>query len=630
MHMVRGWRTAATRALKKSAGRSGAASNRASILGILATMRWTSATVVIALFAYGCSDDSSSSGGGAGAGGSDAGTDASAGAAGKAAGGAGTGAGGGGTGGAGAGGTAGTGTGGAATGGSGGGTLITPDDPGPADVSFTMSSGIQKPISRFIYGTNQPDWSGRGKHLTLGRKGGNRWTAYNWENNASNAGSDWQHQNDAYLGGGDLPAEAVAQDVATMHAAGAAALVTVPIQGYVAADKNGDGDVNQTANYLSVRFRQSKPFKGSGLSTTPDVSDGFVYQDEFVNALELKFKASQTDPNKAIFYSMDNEPDLWSETHARIHPGKVGYAELVSDNTEYAKAVKSVAANGLVFGSVNYGWAGFVNLQDAQDASGDWIEYYLDAMKQAESAAGKRLLDVLDLHWYPEARGNNVRITEADTSDAVAEARVQAPRSLWDPTYTETSWITQWSTQGPVRLIPRMMDKIKARYPDTKLAFTEYNYGAAHHISGGIAQADVLGIFAREGVFAAAYWSLGGEQDFVWGGFDMFRNYDGKGGAFGDIYVGSNTSDVAKSSVHASFDSSNQARVVIVAINRTPGPLTAAIALTHTVKLTHCQVWQLTSASSTPVKGSDIPITKTNAFTYPMPARSVSTLVLGI
>ncbi len=74
-------------------------------------------------------------------------------------------------------------------------------------------------------------------------------------------------------------------------------------------------------------------------------------------------------------------------------------------------------------------------------------------------------MDVLDLHWYPEAQGGGVRITENNNSSAVVAARVQAPRSLWDPTYGynasnpvlgENSWITQWSTQGPIRFLPRV------------------------------------------------------------------------------------------------------------------------------------------------------------------------------
>ena len=119
-------------------------------------------------------------------------------------------------------------------------------------------------------------------------------------------------------------------------------------------------------------------------------------------------------------------------------------------------------------------------------------------------------MDVLDLHWYPEARGGGVRITEANNAAAVAAARVQAPRSLWDPAYGENSWISIDARVGAIRLLPRMREKIAAHYPGTRLAITEYNYGGGDHVSGGVAQADVLGIFGREDVFAATLWDLQG------------------------------------------------------------------------------------------------------------------------
>src|SRR6185295_3319375 len=109
-----------------------------------------------------------------------------------------------------------------------------------------------------------------------------------------------------------------------------------------------------------------------------------------------------------------------------------------------------------------------------------------------ERSAGRRLVDVLDLHWYPEARGGGVRVTEADSSAAVAAARVQAPRSLWDPSYVETSWISQDAGVGAIRLLPRMREKIAAHAAGTLLAITEYNFGGGAHISGGLAQADAL------------------------------------------------------------------------------------------------------------------------------------------
>ena len=91
----------------------------------------------------------------------------------------------------------------------------TPGTTPPSSVDFTVDSGAARhPISPYIYGMNQPDWAGRSRGLHLARLGGNRWTAYNWETNASNAGTDYRNQNDDYLGGGDVPGEAVRPHVA--------------------------------------------------------------------------------------------------------------------------------------------------------------------------------------------------------------------------------------------------------------------------------------------------------------------------------------------------------------------------------------------------------------------------------
>ena len=70
-------------------------------------------------------------------------------------------------------------------------------NPPPSDLTFRIdSSQSRRFIHATIYGTNAPEWDGHSRWLTLARVGGNRWTAYNWENNASNAGSDWFFQND--------------------------------------------------------------------------------------------------------------------------------------------------------------------------------------------------------------------------------------------------------------------------------------------------------------------------------------------------------------------------------------------------------------------------------------------------
>jgi hypothetical protein len=497
-------------------------------------------------------------------------------------------------------------------------------------VVFEIDAAKTHAISPYVYGTNSANWQGNSKYLTLTRWGGNRITAYNWVTNASNAGSDWNHQNDNGLSPTDEPGEPVRRLVAAAHAAGASAIITVPILGYVAADKKGGGDVNQTPNYLKTRFLPSLPQKKGPLALRPDLRDGKVYQDEFVHWLEASFPESRKDPTRTIFYTLDNEPDLWSFTHARIHPEKVRYDEIVKLNIAYAQAIKRVAPRALVFGPVNYGWQGFVNLQDAPDAGGrDFLEFYLAAMQEAEQKAHRRLLDVLDLHWYPEARGGDVRISEDDARPAVAAARVQAPRSLWDPKYVETSWITGNLKGAAIRLLPRVQEKIDANYPGTRVAITEYYYGGGGDISGGLAQADVLGIFGREGVFAATLWHMGKTDDrFIYAAFAMFRNYDGRGAAFGATGLAAKTSDVASTSVYASLNAKKQ--LVLVAINKSSSPVPATIQLKDGRRATIASAYQLTAAGAQPVKAVPRAKTATGPLSYVLPAQSVSTLVLAL
>lgn len=514
--------------------------------------------------------------------------------------------------------------------------------PVAADITIRIdSSQRRRPISRFIYGLNAWDASQRPAHLTLSRSGGNRMTAYNWENNASNAGADYLNQNDDFLGGGTVPNGAVGPAIVSARNAGAAILVTLPTIGYVAADKNGGGDVNKSAHYLSERFKRSLPRKGAPFSLTPDTRDAFVYQDEYVYFLDQTYPGAFAHPTRPIFLSLDNEPDLWHLTHARLRGDavgrkgtNVGYAEIVQLTRDYALAAKAVNPAVQVFGPVNYGWQGMANLQDATDGSGrDFLDFFLEQMALAERTDGHRLLDVLDVHWYPEAQGTNAagvatRIIGESTDPGVANARQQAPRSLWDPDYIENSWITGCCSGGAIRLIPRLLDKIARHYPGTRLGITEYNYGAPHHISGAIAQADALGIFGREGVFAAANWRLASSNDFLFGAFEIYRNMDGDGGSFGDTSIQATTSNIPGTSVYASVDEANDARMVLVAINKDDRVHTAAIAITHRTELRRARVYTLTAANSHPQRQSDLTLPGPNALTCTMPPESITTLVL--
>ncbi len=521
---------------------------------------------------------------------------------------------------------------------SSGSVIVTPATPAAASVNFEVHSDQNRAtVSPLIYGTNFGDFTdARTRHLTFNRTGGNRLTAYNWETNASNAGNDFVNQNDAFLSSSNSPGAAFNTAIQQTLTAGGEYVMTIPMAGYVAADKNGGGDVNQTPNFINTRFFVSSARKGSAFTTTPNATDANVYEDEYVNFLKTTFPTAFSGTHAKISFMLDNEPDLWASTHARLRGSstaadgtKITYAELFTRTEQYADAIKDVAPNSLIYGPASYGWGGYVDLQGAPDAGGrDFINAYLDEMKAYETAHGRRIVDVLDLHWYPEAQSStSIRITNADNSAAVVAARVQAPRSLYDTTYTENSWITQFSTLGPINLIPRMMAKIAAHYPGTKLSFSEYNYGGGDHISGGVAEADVLGIFGREGVYSANMWPLSNTFPFILGGFEMYRNFDGAGATFGDTSIKGVTDNGTDTAIYASVDSANDQRMVVVMINRSGAAVTTGTRIWHNVGFTHAHAYRLEGTTSTPQDKGAVTISG-NAISMTLPAYSVTTILL--
>lgn len=441
----------------------------------------------------------------------------------------------------------------------------------PVTVVVHLDEVIGK-VSPYIYGTNddRPQAWTQTKRHTFGRIGGNRWTAYNWENNASNAGKDWHHQNDGYLSKSEEPGRAVTDRLDVIQKYGAPALVTIPIQGWVAADRNGDGDVAKSGeDYLTKRFLNNFDSNWNTAGPLPNKNDQCVFQNEFVAFLESWRRRRSRPP---IWYSLDNEPDLWHETHSRLQRTENQRNQLIERSILFAKAIKKESPDALVFGPAVSGWLGITTGGVGPfDRDQYFIDDYIRRFEAASVKSGKRLLDVVDVHWYPEHRsGRDVRITSDDDSPDASRARVNAVRSLNDSSFVENSWITRDVLHGPVELFRRLNRIISRRNPKLKLAVTEYYFGGGAHPSGAAAQADVLGIFASEEVFAANLFHLGKTDDrYILAAFDLYRNYDGQGSGFGDSLL--NVSTISENlGVYAA---ANHSTSTIVLVNRTSGSM---------------------------------------------------------
>src|SRR3712207_3028879 len=117
---------------------------------------------------------------------------------------------------------------------------------------------------------------------------------------------------------------------------------------------------------------------------------------------------------------------------------------------------------------------------------------------------------------------------------------------------------------------------VNTYYPGTKLAITEYNWGALDHINGALAQADVLGIFGREGLDLATLWAPPADNQPGAFAFRLYRNYDGLGKAFGETSVKATSTDQDNLAIYRPQRGSDGSLTLLVS-NKTPTALTCRV-----------------------------------------------------
>lgn len=497
------------------------------------------------------------------------------------------------------------------------------------DATKTISN-----ISPYIYGINhlkefsfsEEDFS------TMVRFGGNRTTGYNWENNASNAGSDWHHSSDNNVPynivgtEADVPGSSAATFINSCLNNNKTPLFTIPMCYSVAADKKGDVAEGDATRWVKNIARKNTPFQ-----LVPDLEDGCVYADELVN-----FITHTAGGNGKVMYSLDNEPDLWHSTHPRICPEHIKCVDFLDRTIEFASAIKDVDPGAQIFGFVSFGYSGFNTFSSAPDwnqlksAGGyEWfIDYFLDRICRASRENGKTLIDVLDLHWYPEAKGDN-RITYATSNTAKDRAaRLQAFRSLWDTTYKEESWITQQSKYF-LPLLPMVKKSIDRYCPGIKLSITEFNYGGYEDISGTIALADVLGTFGKYDIFAASHW--GSPGNFGKAAYRLYRDYDGNKSTFGDYLVASDVNKTwVNTSIYASSINQNMEELHIIVTNKNvKDKIDGKFKIKSEKNYTKATVYYV-AEDSYQIKRDPVTVSISgNTFSYKMPAMSVAHIIVN-
>jgi Glycoside hydrolase family 44 len=541
---------------------------------------------------------------------------------------------------------------------------------GPA---LSINAGAdQHAISPLIYGMNFADAAlAQELRLPVDRWGGNSTTRYNWRLDVHNTGSDYYFENIPDGDSTTLPNDSTAdrfidQDRST----NTQTLLTMPLIGWTPSTRKDQHpyDCGFKVSKYGAQQRvdaQWDPDCGNGVWTNgtlitgndpadTSVAIGPAFVQDWVRHLIARYGTAAQGGVK--LYNLDNEPGLWNETHRDVHPAPPTYDELTDRGKQYAIAIKAVDPGALTLGPVQDGWTRYyyssygaypdiVAQQDRAAHGGKpFVEWYLQQMAAYENTNHMRLLDYFDLHYYPQAvndkgtpdPNDDEPVSLAPAGDADTQAlRLRSTAAFWDPSYVDESWIPSTGeatavngvgVDGAIQLIPRMRDWVAKNYPGTKLAITEYNWGALDDMNGALAQADVLGIFGRDGLDLATLWAPPNADDPGAFAFRMYRNYDGQGTAFGDTSVAASSADPGQLAIYAARRGGDGALTLMI-INKSAASLTSPISLAGFTSSGTAQVYRYSAANAQQIVHQADQAVGGN-FSATFPASSITLMVL--
>ena len=478
-----------------------------------------------------------------------------------------------------------------------------------AVVGFTVSSALAAPVavtvditanvhpfSPLIFGVAYGDATRNGQvGYTVRRWGGNSTTRYNWKYDIHNTANDYffenipDSQDRTHIPPLGNTADAF---VSEALAGGAQPLIAIPTIGLKPLDNSALAHPYtvgfSVAKYGAQQYvdpydtnagngvlKNGTPITNNAASDTSDAAPP-SYEASWIAHLQSVFGTAANGGVK--FYSLDNEVMLWNSTHRDVHPAPTTYDETWNNAVAYAGAIKQQDPDALVTGPVTWGYCdlfgsaldGCIDGSDRAAHGGlPFVAWYLQQV-HANPVNGKPLVDYLDLHYYPQdPNGASGSIYSADQDAATVSRRMKSLRELYDPTWVSQAWIADLGHNAPYyydtpQLIPRVKAWIAQYAPGTKLAITEYawdNTDDQGHdtISGGVAQAEVLGIFAREGVDLATRWTAPAVNGFNERAFRLFLNFDGAGAKVEGDSVKATTANIDQIGAYAFNDNGNLA-----------------------------------------------------------------------
>lgn len=408
----------------------------------------------------------------------------------------------------------------------------------PVEVKIDANAG-KKLVSPYIYGKNgcvgDSKYSGSLvgadiKNVKLAQEAGLRFARMNDGNNASkynwrkclSSHPDWY--NNVYAHDWNGSAMRLRDNLPDLQA-----MYAFQLTGYVADNKDH--------NFNDYEYNQSQWWKGtvqnlagggepSANGTKASVEGDYkLYLQEWpadstVAILDYWKNDLGFDMSKFQYWSMDNEPEIWSGTHDDL-PLEFTADEFIEKYIAVAKKARALYPDIKLCGPVTANeWQWFKFGNETLTIDGRyycWLEYFIKRIADEQKASGVRLLDVFDLHWYP---------TDKSFYSLMNLHRVFFDDKFSYPSANGLKTISGgWESISQEMIFARVNDWLDEHFGEghgITLALTETAFESDDATTVALTYANFLGTFMENGVeiFSPWTWKVG-----MWETLHLFSRY---------------------------------------------------------------------------------------------------------
>lgn len=305
-----------------------------------------------------------------------------------------------------------------------GGTIAPPS---PVDV-FVDRGADRHGVSPEIFGVCAGPGDTLAQSWPVVRWGGNSTTRYNWQIDTHNTAMDWFYMN---IPDGDGVTNSVDAFIDDIRAHGGQPLITLSTIGWTpklrrkdwgfsiskyGAQQSNECSASGNPPWCTADAGNGVLAAGGNVTGNDPLDTSFAITPSFETSwmAHIASRVGTAGAGGVKYFALDNEPALWSSTHRDVHPAKLGYTELWNRTVSYGSAARTQDPNAKLFGPVEWGWCSYFwsdadgcgnNAGPDYVSNGPLLEWYLRSAKSWQGANGKRLLDYLDIHYYPQNNG---------------------------------------------------------------------------------------------------------------------------------------------------------------------------------------------------------------------------------